>query len=247
MTATLKAPKPLARKAYGSIGHLPNSRLGPGDHHVNDGQARICTEKARKGDIIIVQEKLDGSCVAVANIDGEIVPLTRAGYPAESSPYEQHHLFAAWVREDRDRFRGVIDKGERLVGEWLAQAHGTRYDLGIREPFVAFDIMRGAERCSHERFDEAVSLGCFATPQLLSYGAPISVEKAMKLLGRYGYHGATDPVEGIVYRVERLNQQTWQYDVDFLAKYVRPDKVDGCYLSSVTGQPEVWNWRPETE
>lgn len=33
--------KPLGHKAYGSIPHLPTSRLGPGDHHVTEGQARI--------------------------------------------------------------------------------------------------------------------------------------------------------------------------------------------------------------
>jgi hypothetical protein len=34
--------------------------------------------------------------------------------------------------------------------------------------------------------------------------------------------------------------------VDFLAKYVRPDKVDGSLLPENTGQPAVWNWRPES-
>ena len=33
--------------------------------------------------------------------------------------------------------------------------------------------------------------------------------------------------------------------VDFLAKYVRSDKVDGCLLPENTGRPAVWNWRPE--
>lgn len=39
--------KPLGQKAYGSIPHLPGSRLGPGDHHCHEGQAKIATEKAR--------------------------------------------------------------------------------------------------------------------------------------------------------------------------------------------------------
>jgi hypothetical protein len=53
--------KPLGQKAYGSIPHLPGSRLGEGDHHVSEGQAIIATKKARdKNDLIIVQEKLDG-------------------------------------------------------------------------------------------------------------------------------------------------------------------------------------------
>lgn len=85
--------KPLGRKSYGSIGHLPNSRLGPSDSCVTDGQAKICTSKARdKHDTIIVQEKLDGSNVGVVLLNGEIIPLSRAGYHARTSPFEQHHL-----------------------------------------------------------------------------------------------------------------------------------------------------------
>jgi hypothetical protein len=37
----MKPAKPLNAKAYGSIGHLPMSRLGPGDWSVHEGQARI--------------------------------------------------------------------------------------------------------------------------------------------------------------------------------------------------------------
>jgi hypothetical protein len=47
-----------------------------------------------------------------------------------------------------------------------------------------------------------------------------------------------DEIEGVVYRVERKGK------VDFLAKYVRPDKVDGSYLPEVSGREAVWNWRP---
>lgn len=35
--------KPLGIKAYGSIPHLPGSRLGAGDHHLAIGQALIAT------------------------------------------------------------------------------------------------------------------------------------------------------------------------------------------------------------
>src|SRR4051812_27164291 len=101
-----KTTKPLGIKAYGSICHLPGSRLGPGDHKLNEGQARILTAKLRdKHDLIIVQEKLDGSNGAVARLDdGTLIALGRAGYPAISSPYEQHRLFAAWVYQRLDRF-----------------------------------------------------------------------------------------------------------------------------------------------
>lgn len=72
--------QPLGTKSYGSIGHLPGSRMGPGDHKCNPGQARIATEKVRdKYDLIVCQEKLDGSNVSVARIEGMLYPLTRTG------------------------------------------------------------------------------------------------------------------------------------------------------------------------
>jgi hypothetical protein len=231
----MSAPlKPLGRKAYGSIGHLPQSRMGPSDHHVHPGQAKICTERARdRHDRIIVQEKLDGSCVAVALIDGTLHPIGRAGWPAISSKYEMHQLFAAWVWSNEERFRSVLREGERICGEWMAQAHGTIYDLTDREPFAAFDIMRGETRMPFDEFLSRVDPH-FARPHLLHDGGPCSVVGAMLLHGKMHY--PCDELEGVVYRVERNGV------VDFLAKYVRPDKVDGKYLD---GEPR-WLWRPSS-
>lgn len=241
--------KPLGRRAYGSIGHLPQSRMGPGDHSINAGMTKICLEKPRKGDIVICQQKLDGTNVAVAKIDGLIVPLIRAGYPAVSSKWEQHRLFHRWVFENLARFDALINDGERICGEWLAQAHGTRYNLP-HEPFVAFDLMQPhtAEnkdgktvvvdhRALYENFLERVS-GALVTPRLLYQGTNgFPVEKALKLLEDRSYHGEIDEVEGAVWRVEREGR------VDFLCKYVRPDKKGGIYLPEISGKEAIWNWR----
>jgi hypothetical protein len=243
--------KPLGIKSYGSIAHLPGSRIGVGDHKCHDGQKRIATEKARdRHDQIIVQEKLDGSNVGIACLNGEIYALTRAGYLASTSPYEQHHHFETWVKKNKNRFLAVLGEGERLCGEWLMQAHGTRYELK-HEPFVAFDLMTGATRLVFDEFIKRIGLGDFTSPHLIQHGLPLSIEQALIILGTYGFHGALDPVEGAVWRVERNelirpggSERRWQ--VDFLVKYVRPDKVDGCYLSEISGQPSIYNWMPET-
>jgi hypothetical protein len=228
--------KPLGGKAYGSIPHLRGSRMGPADHQIADGQSDILTVKTRdKWDTVSVTEKLDGSCVAVANIDGQIVALTRAGYEATTSPYEQHHIYAAWVAEHRQRFAAVLQPGQRVCGEWLAQAHGTRYEL-IHEPFVAFDVMEGKRRAVRSEFLEITAKGELVTPRLIHEGGAFSVEEALPHLSTSG-HGAVDPVEGCVWRVER------QGAVDFLAKWVRPDKADGALLPELTGCDPVWNWR----
>lgn len=242
-----RAWKPLGIKNYGHIPHLPGSRMGPGDHSCHEGQATIATMKTRdRHDRIIVQEKLDGSNVGVARVDSVIYPLGRSGYLADTSPYEMHWRFAEWVYANQHRFLEVLEDGERLCGEWLMQAHGTRYDLP-HEPFVAFDLMRETKRTP---FDELLARvkDRFVTPRVLSDGAPFSIEQALAAIETSG-HGALDPVEGAVWRVERYQQKgrhtgerAWA--VDFLVKYVRPDKVDGLYLPEISGQPPVWNWRP---
>jgi hypothetical protein len=233
MTMTLI--KPIGRKAYGSIGHLPCSRMGPGDHAVPDGMAKICCEKPRKGDAVIVQEKLDGSCVAVALLGGVLHPLGRAGWPAISSPHLQHRYFAQWVHANEDRFRAVLEEGERVVGEWLAQAHATRYELR-HDPFIPFDIMRDERRMLFEQFVDRLA-GSWVLPSVVGRLA-MPVQRALAIAQHQNGHGAIDPIEGVVYRVEREGR------VDFLAKYVRPEKKDGVYLPEISGKEAVWNWRP---
>ena len=229
--------KPLGGRAYGSIGHLPNSRMGEGDHHVHEGQARICTEKVRdRFDVVVVQEKLDGSCCSVARTeDGALVPLSRAGYIANTSQYKQHQMFYDWVMKNINRF-SFLNPGERCVGEWLVQSHSTRYELK-HEPFVLFDIMvKNSRKTYMELMQRVIPFG-FTTPNLISYGNAMSTTDAMKRLKQSG-HGAIDEVEGAVYRLERDGT------VEFLAKFVRPNKKDGIYLPSQTGLAEVWNLYP---
>ncbi len=234
--------KPLGHKSYGTIAHLPGSRQGRDDVGINPGHARICLEKVRdKKDVIVVLEKLDGSNVSVANIEGKIVPLIRVGYEAKTSIYEQHLLFHDWVVENEELFLW-LKPGERCCGEWLAQAHGTLYKLQ-HVPFVAFDIMRNR----HERapFNELVDRcgSRLPTPHVLHIGGPCSIEMALQELGEYGHHGALDKCEGAVWRVER------EGTIDFLAKYVRPDKIDGKYLFTENKEQAnpIWNWRPKHE
>jgi hypothetical protein len=186
---------------------------------------------------MIITEKLDGSNVGIARIDGKILALGRAGYLAQSSRFAQHQIFAEWVRANEQRWLDALLDGERIVGEWMAQAHGTKYTLPSG-PFAAFDLMRLDKRALHDALWKRCSDNGIPTPKLIHDGGPMSVEEAMRLHGD-GIHGAEEP-EGVVYRVERNGV------FDFLAKWVRPDKVDGKYLpgvsQSVVDKP-VWNWK----
>ena len=74
------------------------------------------------------------------------------------------------------------------------------------------------------------------TPELISDGPPVSVESVRAVIDRGGGHGVVPPdaVEGAVWRVERRGR------FDFMAKWVRPEKVDGKYFDS-----PIWHWRPD--
>lgn len=236
----MKEDKPLGQPSYGSIPLLPNSRVTPADHHCHEGQARIATVKLRdRHDEVIAQEKLDGSNVGVALLNGQVLAISRAGYLAATSPFEQHWHFAAWVEKNRSRFLSVLREGERLCGEWLIQAHGTRYCLP-HEPLVCFDIMKVAYRLPYDEFLQRIRGAEFVHAHLAWRGPAISVAAALDILGLHGFHGAQDEIEGVVWRVQRKGQ------VDFLVKYLKPTKVDGLYLPEVSGQGPVWNWQPPT-
>lgn len=230
--------KPLGGKAYGSIPHLPGSRLGPGDWSLNESQARICLEQPRPGDRVIATEKVDGSCLSVANVQGDVVPLIRAGYRAEDADYEHLRLFAPWTRERCGVFAELLAPGERICGEWMLMAIGTRYDPDHPgfDLFLAFDIFRDGKRVLHDEFSERVTRAGLARTRLLHDGpSAFSIEDMEGALGETGGHGALERAEGAVWRVEREGQ------VKFLAKYVRADKIDGKYLPEVSGEQPVWH------
>jgi len=192
------------------------------------------THKSRdRNDLIIVQEKIDGSNCSVAKIKGEILALTRAGYIADTSPYKQHHYFQKWVENQNHRFDILLNEGERIVGEWIMEACGTKYNL-IHEPFVVFDLLTEHTRITYHEFLIRVLPYGFTVPRLLNIGQPFKIEKAKKMIKTSG-HGAIDEVEGFVYRCEREGK------VDFLCKWVRPDKIDGKYMHM---DETVWNIEP---
>ena len=228
--------KPLFRKSYGSIPHLPGSRIGPGDHTVPDGMQRIAQVKVRdRHDRVIVQEKVDGACTAVARqADGAMIALTRVGKPAHSHSFLHIRMFAVWADWNAIELMEVLRPGERLVGEWMAMTHGIKYDLphGLWVVFDLFDTT--GKRLPYDEFCARVG-NRFPRPALLHDGPAVPAAGLLDTLG-YGHHGAYDELaEGVVYRVERKGS------VDFLTKYVRADMVPGKYMPFEPGALMVWN------
>ncbi|NCB02195.1 MAG: hypothetical protein EOM67_08525 [Spirochaetia bacterium] len=222
---------------YGSIPHLSTSKLTQqADKKIEWGQEDILTKKARDWrDLVIVTEKIDGSNVGIVMQGNTYEPITRSGYPVESSPYKQHHAFGDWVSRNW-RIMPNLPPGWRICGEWCLQAHGTLYDLTGECPFVAFDIFdSNNKRIKFMDFYSICSEAHMPMVPLLHIGQPISLKNAIKLLDK-GHYGKPKQPEGVVYRVEK------QGKVDFLAKWVRHDKEDGAYLPKKdTDEVEVWN------
>ncbi|MBL8951593.1 MAG: RNA ligase family protein [Myxococcaceae bacterium] len=230
-----KKDLPLGKKAYHRIPHLPGSRTGSSDRMADPPLARRCIEQARQGDTIVVQEKLDGSCVALARIGDALVALGREGWRAAESDNPGRRMFAAWANTLDPEVHALLDDGDRLVGEWLALAHSTRYVL-THAPFVAFDWFHAGRWATSEQLTERFGR-LLTVPHVVHRGGAIGIADAVARLGEQGRHGATDAVEGLVWRVERDGETAaW-------AKYVRPGKRDGALLPENTGEPAVWNWR----
>jgi len=220
----MKNNKPLKQKAYGSIPHLSNSKIDQqADKKISIGQEEILTKKVRDWkDLIIVQEKVDGSCVCIAKIKNKIYALTKAGYEAKTSPFEFLHKFGEWVDKNINVFDDMLENNERLCGEWMLKVHSLKYNLP-HDYFVAFDIIRDKKRILYLDFIKRISKYGICSTYLIHIGQPITVKNAMEKMGPGG-HGCLEIPEGLVYRAER------EGNVDFLAKYVRFGKVDGKYL-----------------
>jgi len=195
---------------------------------------------------VIVQEKLDGSCVAIVREGGVLVARGREGRPAAESGNAARREFATWVGENTARFDGVIAESEVLVGEWLLLVHGTRYEL-THELFVPFDLYRTAgdgggaaprERLGLDVLRTLLEPTGLAMPGVVHRGSPIAIDAACTLLGEHGLHGAIDLPEGLVYRVERAGR------VVTIAKWVRPGKIDGVYLPENSGQDARYHRAP---
>lgn len=229
--------KPIGRKNYGSIPHLSNSKLGEKDYYIGEGQERILTKRKRdKHDSILVFEKYDGSNVGIAKHDNKIFALTRAGYEASTSPYRQHHLFAEWVAKHEMVFSYMLDNGERIAGEWLAQAHGLRYKIAAH-PIVFFDYFDcNNQRLIHAELKaKAIEYG-LPLPRQLHEGDSVTVETLLPILNKKTkLIQSIDLPEGMVYRVERKGK------VDFLAKWIRSDFPTGIYCIDVDEKDLVWN------
>lgn len=220
-------------RLFPRIGHLPGSRAAADDRHADPALAVRCTTRGHVGDRVIVSEKLDGTCVTIGREGGAVVARGREGGRCDASPNVGRRAFAAWVASQPARWAALVE-GERLVLEWLVLAHAVRYALP-HEPAVLLDLHRGGWRPWDEVAARARALA-LPGAAVVHDGGPCPLDEARERLGRHGQHGARDPAEGLVYRIEggdgRLRAR---------AKWVRPGLVPGQWLADHGSGVHVWN------
>jgi RNA ligase len=229
---------------YARIPHLPGSRTSSLDRIHTLANAQQFTKNVPAGFQLVVEEKLDGSCVAIsreprtdANREKQtnVVARGRDGSAAALSRNEGRRLFATYVEDHQEIFAELLAPGDVVVGEWMALVHGVRYKLR-HEPFVVLDLFRNGVAMNRTIVDIFAHRAGLARPAVLHQGGAIDVSEALCLLGTFGKHGASNAAEGVVYRLEGHGQKPR------LAKVVHGDKLDGGLLPEATGLPAEWNW-----
>lgn len=231
--------KKVLNKSYDSIGHLSKSRLGESDSHIDKKQEFLLTEKLPPVDCILyIEEKMDGSNCAVIRKNGEIIAIGRSGYRCSDSNFEQHRMFHRYIEKRKQMFESILShEGDRVVGEWLAMAHGTLYS-NIISPYQVFDFFRDEKRLNFEErkkiFD---TYGLSMVPLLYKGKEAISIEKALDLALTHN-----SLAEGVVYRLEIFDKKINTYKPFLIAKVVRMDKEDGKYFSDTN---PIWMWNEE--
>ncbi|MGB0905847.1 MAG: nucleotidyl transferase AbiEii/AbiGii toxin family protein [Maricaulaceae bacterium] len=225
----------LPQKAYNRIGHLPGSKGGVTDRHIHIRESERLIETCPEGGEVFVQEKLDGSCVAVYRRGREILPLGREGDITYGSANSSRRMWADWVKLHQDVFMDILKDGEWLCGEWIAMVHSVRYQ-DVITPFYAFDLFSAdGKALSYDNLLERLEGSSIPTPALLHRGGALSIEAALELLKQKAAK-SKDPAEGAVWRLEHEGVPK------LMAKYVRADFEAGQFLEEKTGEPIQWNW-----
>jgi hypothetical protein len=229
--------KKVVNKSYDSIPHLSKSRLGEADSHIDPKQEAFLTEQLPPIDCILyVEEKMDGSNCAVIRKNGEIIPISRSGYRCQDSNFEQHRRFHKYVMDRKEVFEKLLpDEDDRVVGEWLAMAHGTIYPH-VEHPYQVFELLKGGKKLGYEDKKEIFDKHGFVMAPLLMMGTrAIPIEEALQVAIEH------NPLcEGVVYRLERYDKKMERYVPHIIAKIVRMDKEDGKYLNE---QEPIWLWQ----
>jgi hypothetical protein len=114
---------------------LPGSNVADTDRSLTSEEvAALCRDCE-----IVVQEKLDGTCVGVFFEEDESAVLLKRGGVIGHREKDQYNVFRSWVQERTASLCSAL--GNRvLFGEFLWQTHGLFYDR-LPDFFIGYDLL----------------------------------------------------------------------------------------------------------
>lgn len=199
--------KKVLPRSYGSISHLPGSKLiDERDTMLGEREVALLTFRRKDyRDRVIITEKVDGMNTGVLRIDDGLIPLTRKGYDVRTNPNAWAWMFALYVSNNTRRFMNVLNNGERMCGEWMIKTHTVFYNLNT-EPYIVYDIINtNNERLLYDDFLKRINKESFISAGLVHIGESIDPKIALDIMAQ-GYHGASDQPEGVVYKYESFDK-----------------------------------------
>lgn len=99
-----------------------------------------------KGQLVVIQEKLDGSNTAIYNDNGKIRYFSRS---QELKGEDGLGGFVKYMKAKEDKILEYLPKGYVLFGEWLGQGkinYNSLAKQGKIEPYYAFDLAKQIEQ-----------------------------------------------------------------------------------------------------
>lgn len=99
-------------------------------------------EQIEKGELVVIQEKLDGSNTAIYNNNGKIRYFSRT---QELKGEEGLGGFIKYIKAKEDKILQYLPKGYVLYGEWLEQGkipYNSLAKQGKINPYYAFDLVK---------------------------------------------------------------------------------------------------------
>ena len=99
-----------------------------------------------RGELVVIQEKIDGSNTAIYNDNGKIRYFSRS---QELKGEDGLGGFKKWIRQKEDKILENLPVGYVLYGEWLGQGkinYNSLAKQGKIEPYYAFDLVKRIEQ-----------------------------------------------------------------------------------------------------
>lgn len=172
---------------------------------------------------LVVEEKVDGSCVGIA-FDQERLILKHRNNEVNGMEWD---LLKKWIKDQEELFYDILENRYIMYGEWLYATHTIYYDK-LPHFFLEYDIFDRYKQCflSTPQRQEILKNTPITSVKCLSQGVFNSNKDIISLLGP-SYYRSNGNMEGLYLKVEDNDGVKNRY------KFISKEFLDGI-LSSGT-------------